>query len=144
MAGDSLFFVVPGEPRGKGRPRSRFVPGGAPIYTDNRTITYENLVKVMALNAGATKMEGPLAVFIAAFLKIPKSAPKAKAAQMRAGQILPTKKPDFDNICKAVVDGLNDVAFADDAQIAECMTIKRFADEPRLEVTVRQITGDAP
>ena len=35
---------------------------------------------------------------------------------MLNGELLPAKKPDIDNIVKAVLDALNEVAYRDDTQ----------------------------
>lgn len=42
-----------------------------------------------------------------------------KKTAMLSGELLPTKKPDIDNIVKAVLDALNEVAYRDDTQVVE-------------------------
>ena len=39
-------FTIPGEPRGKGRPRFSNRGGYVRTYTDEKTASYENLVKM--------------------------------------------------------------------------------------------------
>ena len=36
------------------------------------------------------------------------------------------KRPDIDNLAKAVIDGLNGIAFNDDAQIADLHVTKKY------------------
>ena len=55
---------------------------------------------------------------------------------MQADLILPTKKPDTDNIAKAILDALNGVAYYDDAQVVELHVVKKYSDEPRAEVMI--------
>jgi Holliday junction resolvase RusA-like endonuclease len=89
--------------------------------------------------AGDTMLEGPLTLRVQAYLQTPKSASKKKLTQMICGFILPTKTPDLDNIVKAVLDGLNKVAFSDDAQIVNIYAIKRYAAvAPGLTVQIEQ------
>jgi Holliday junction resolvase RusA-like endonuclease len=49
------------------------------------------------------------------------------------------QKPDLDNIVKAISDGLNRVAFADDSQIAEMVIQKRWGVEAKTIVMVEAI-----
>jgi Holliday junction resolvase RusA-like endonuclease len=129
-------FVVPGQPRGKGRPR--FARRGAYVttYTDDQTAAYENLVALAYKAAGGQyRADAPMAVEIVAHYKIPKSASKARRQAMIDGAIRPQVKPDLDNIAKGVLDGLNGVAYADDKQVVALAIDKRYAEIPRLEVT---------
>ena len=57
---------------------------------------------------------------------------------MADGKILPTKKPDVDNVVKSIFDGLNKVAFKDDTQIVELHCSKRYSYTPRVEVTFKE------
>jgi Holliday junction resolvase RusA-like endonuclease len=41
-------------------------------------------------------------------------------------EIFSDKRPDIDNLAKSVIDGLNSVAFNDDAQIADLHITKKY------------------
>lgn len=53
---------------------------------------------------------------------------------MLNGELLPAKKPDIDNIVKAVLDALNEVAYRDDTQVVELQVRKQYSERPRLEI----------
>jgi Holliday junction resolvase RusA-like endonuclease len=53
--------------------------------------------------------------------------------------IRPTKKPDVDNIAKSIQDALNKVLYRDDSQIVLLIVGKRYADVPRVEVSITKI-----
>lgn len=134
-------FTVPGEPRGKGRPR--FSKSGH-TYTDSETRAYENKIIAYYRKAcGALRLPDTsfLSVDIVAYLPIPKSATKAQRAGMEAGTILPSRKPDVDNIEKAVLDALNGIAYKDDARVCRTSCAKFYGAEPRLEITIKEVTG---
>ena len=136
-----LKFTVHGEPRGKGRPRFVSTPRGGRAFTDAQTVAYERMIAWVAKQAGAHVMDGPVRLTVTAYLMIPKSASKKRQADMLSGRELPTKKPDCDNIFKAVSDGLNGIAFRDDTQVVELSMRKFWSDEPRLVVEVSPATG---
>ena len=138
-----LVFEVPGEPAGKGRPRFARVGGGMRAFTPEKTANYEAMMSwyAQAAMAGRPLLEGPLWVHVSAFFAIPASWPKAKIALARAGLVYATKKPDFDNIAK-MLDGLNGVAFGDDAQIADGRIIKRYSERPRIVVSIGLLTAE--
>ena len=50
-----------------------------------------------------------------------------------------TKKPDSDNVIKIVLDGLNKVAYHDDAQICKLSFEKRYSKIPRVEVKINKL-----
>ena len=132
-------FTVFGEPKAKGRPR--FARRGAFIstYTDKDTLAYETLVKFAYLEACANNpqlLEGEVVLHIDAFFSIPKSTSKKKAVLMLIGSVRHTKKPDIDNLCKSILDGLNKVAFKDDSQIVCLVANKFYSDTPRVEITI--------
>ena len=137
----TLRFSIPGEPRGKGRPRfSASRAGFVRVRTDDKTAAYENLVKLAARQAGAQPIDGPLAVQITAYFVPAQSWSKKRRAAALAGHEAPGRF-DVDNIAKAVLDGLNGIAFADDKQVVALMICKRFADVARCEVSVSPATG---
>lgn len=132
-------FVVEGEPQGKGRPRFSVVQGRVNTRTPDSTVLYENLVKLSYRKECKEPMyeQGvPLVMQITAFYGIPKSTSKKKRQEMMFEKILPTKKPDIDNLCKVIMDSLNKVAYHDDAQIVKTTVCKFYSDYPRVFVQI--------
>ncbi len=133
-------FVIQGEPRGKGRPRFNTKTGHA--VTPNETASYENLVHlnyIQQCNKYRFPDDAMLDMRIMAYYSIPMSVSKKKRAMMLAGEVRPTKKPDMDNVVKVIADSLNQVAYRDDTQIVDCQCRKFYAEQPRVEVIIRQI-----
>ena len=131
-----VIFTVKGEPRGKGRPR--FTKTGR-VYTPSETAQYEHLLALSYRNsAKGYKFTSPVRVTIKAYQKPPKKSKKV-VEDMLNGRILPTKKPDLDNIAKIVLDGLNKIAWDDDTQVIEMMVVKRYAEDPLVAVIVEEI-----
>lgn len=130
----TVTFTVSGEPQGKERP----CVTGRGTYTPPKTKAYEQLVrlayKTQCKNAdfGAA----PLSVSIRAYYKIPKSAAKRQRERMLADKTWPAKKPDADNLAKAVLDSLNGLAYKDDAQVICLGVIKQWDEKPRVEVWI--------
>jgi Holliday junction resolvase RusA-like endonuclease len=74
---------------------------------------------------------------------VPKSATKRFAAQALAGHARPTKKPDADNVLKAICDGMNGVVWKDDVQAVEVRLSKRYGSTPGVRVRVEAlVVGD--
>ncbi len=55
---------------------------------------------------------------------------------MLEGLIHPGKTPDWDNIGKIICDALNGIAYRDDSHIVDGRTIKKYSDQPRVEVEI--------
>ena len=137
-----IHFVVPGKPFGKQRPRVACRGKFSKAYTPEKTTAYENLVKLFYAQESKGEMfpeDAELRVNIVAYYEIPKAASKVKREKMLSGEIRPTKRPDIDNIAKAIYDSLNKVAYHDDAAIVESRVSKFYSDNPRVEVIIRQI-----
>lgn len=132
-------FEIEGKPVGKGRPRFRRVGNFVQTYTPANTAEYEKLVRLRFQNAGGVITDKPVRVEITAFFAPPKSARKKDWAGMLANLILPTKKPDIDNIAKIILDALNKIAYVDDAQVIELSVIKRYAAEAKVIVHIEEI-----
>lgn len=134
----SIAFVVPGVPVGKGRPR--FARRGAFVstYTDSKTASYENLVKLAAAEAmqGRAIIDGAVAVTIALFVTPPASWSQKKQRAALEHATMPTSKPDVDNVIKGIFDAMNDIVFRDDKQVVDLSVQKRYAETPRAFVKV--------
>lgn len=135
-------FTVLGEPVGKSRPKFSTFNGHAIAYTPAKTVNYETLVKLSyQQQCGSQKYDKdiPLSAFISAYFPIPKSTSKKKHQQMQDGTIRHTKKCDADNLAKAVLDALNGIAFYDDAQVCELIVQKWYSDNPRVEISIKEL-----
>lgn len=144
-------FTVYGEPKGKQRPKfsaHKSKDGEktfAKAYTSKQTVMYENQIKAEYGNQCDNFRfpdDAMLDVRIFAFYGIPKSTSKKKRKMMIEGKIRPVKKPDFDNVAKVVCDSLNNIAYRDDAMIVDGMFRKYYGEQPRVEVTIRQVGGE--
>lgn len=132
-------FVVEGKPVGKGRPRFKRIGNFVQTYTPANTAEYEKLVRLKFQNAGGVITENPVKVEIVAFFTPPKSTKKKQRQEMLANLILPTKKPDCDNIAKIVLDALNQIAYKDDSQVIDLSVRKQYASEAKVYVHIEEI-----
>lgn len=147
-------FFVPGEPVGKGRhravPRKRRDKSTGKMgsyiahITPKRTEDYEALVASTGCEAmaGRSLINVPVLVELRMGLAIPKSESKKRKAAMAAGLVMPTKKPDMDNVIKAIFDGLNGVVWVDDVQVVDSIVRKRFAEVPGVRVRVVPLAAE--
>ena len=138
-------FQIPGTPVGKGRPKFSRHGNFTTAYTPEKTVNFENLVKLSFLQSGCDKLPSgaTLRAFIVACFPIPSSTSKKKRELMANGKIFHTKRPDADNIAKSVLDALNGVAFDDDSAVAMLTVVKRYAENPMTVVEISTEDGDA-
>lgn len=139
-----IVVELPGEPRGKGRPRSRIARGKAgqqfvAVYTDAQTRAYEKaLAWAGKIAMGAREpLTGPLAVAVEAVMGVPASWSRPKRDSALAGVVRPTGAPDVDNMLK-VIDGLHGIVFENDSQIVEAKISKRYGENPRLHIEISE------
>lgn len=132
-----ISFTVEGEPFGWQRAGQNRYTGA--VYTQGKTRKHEQLV-ALAYKTAAQGFVFPKETYVAlrviAYMKIPKSTPKAKREKMLSGKIRPTKKPDWDNLGKLVSDALNGVAYHDDKQVVDASVRKFYSDFPRTQITI--------
>ena len=122
-------------PKPKERPRAAIIGGHARIFTPKTTEAYEKEIRAAWIrNNGDKPEEGPLMARIYFGLPIPKSETKANKLQMLQKKVFPTKRPDLDNMAKAVLDALNGVAYKDDCQIVMMISKKNYAEAPYVKV----------
>lgn len=121
-------IALAGPPMAKQRVR---ITRSGHAYTPERTVNYEARLAYAAQEAmkGRPLLEGPLRVDVEVRMPIPKSKPKKFKAAALAGAVRPTKKPDADNFAK-MLDALNLIVWADDAQIVDLRVSKFFSDAP--------------
>ena len=133
-----LRFIVPGPPVGKARARVVLNRGKVRAFTPEKTARFENLVRLAFVEKypGHVPLDGPLALQVTAYFEPPKSMRFKSPAE----ETHHTKRPDGDNICKAISDGLNGVAYKDDSQLSHIIIGKRYSYTPRTEVRIHAIS----
>lgn len=133
-------FTVIGKVVPKARPR--FSRGRT--YTPKTTVDYEKLVRNSFLTKyhNPTVLEGSLEADIMCYFPIPKSTSKKNRNLMLLNEILPTVKPDLDNLAKAILDALNGYAYKDDSQVAHLNIYKYYSEEPRADVVIQTMSKE--
>ena len=157
---DKVKFTVLGEPTGKGRPQTKVMYSEKGFknkktgkvrntlvnnVTPKKTVIYENEVKeVYRLQCDNYRFPdgAMLDMRIIAYYRIPKSQTKRNKELMKKQLLRPTKKPDMDNVVKIIADSLNQIAYRDDTQIVDCQCRKFYSDNPRVEVTIKEVKPD--
>lgn len=134
-----MTFTVYGKPQGKARPR--FTRAGH-AYTPESTRDYEESIRMAYIAAEGRKIPAgvPVTVDITAWYAIPKSARGALRERMTNGELVPTVKPDWDNVAKAICDALNGLAWHDDAQVTQATVRKVYGISPMVRVEIREAT----
>ena len=134
-------YSVPGEPRGKGRPRFAKRGNFVKTYTDAKTASYEDQIRFYALKAmGDSKViEGAVRVFVSIRMAVPKSYSNKRREACLNGSDKPLKKPDWDNVAKSICDAMNGVIYVDDTQIVEAHVTKQYAAHSEVIVLVQEV-----
>jgi Holliday junction resolvase RusA-like endonuclease len=138
-------FTVAGAPVPKGRPRASATPAGIRMHTPKKTATYERKVKGTAIvaMAGSKPFARPISLNVAIVVPIPASWSKKRQTLAKIGVICATKKPDADNVLKAIKDAMNGVVYLDDAQVVAITMSKQYGVEPRADVEVCEMDRES-
>ncbi|WP_248322010.1 RusA family crossover junction endodeoxyribonuclease [Caballeronia sp. Sq4a] len=138
----AVCFSVPGEPVAKGRARFARRGNFVTTYTPEKTAKYENLVRLAAQQAmcGQPPFQRPVSLLVQIWVGVPASWSKKRREQALRGFIGATKKPDADNVLKAIKDGMNGVVYVDDARVTSITLSKQYGEIPRVEVRASEYT----
>ena len=121
----TIAFVVKGTAIPKARPR---LTKRGIAYTPSKTKEFENYVKLVGSQyAPKELLEGALEMELHFFFQRPKSLPKKVVHHL--------KKPDCDNIAKAILDSLEGIIYANDSQVVSLWATKQYGT-PRVEVKI--------
>jgi Holliday junction resolvase RusA-like endonuclease len=125
-------FFVPGKPLAFRRAGTN----GKRRYTPASQASYMRAVGLIASRAfaGIGPLPGPLRMTVAACWAFPKSYTAADRLRR-----FMTSVPDADNVGKLIADSLNEIAYADDAQICELHVSKRFGAIAGVTVSIEQL-----
>ena len=140
-----IFFMIPGEPKSKQRPRTGVTRDGRRVmYTPAQTSNYENYIRLMfQLNCEGMKLSGPLHADITGVFAVPSSESRKRRERMLRGEIRHTKKIDCDNLAKIVLDALNGLAYDDDKQVCELEVRKIYGEAPMVVVEIWEVEDGA-
>ncbi len=143
MIDDTLRVTIPGEPVAQGRGRAVRMGKGVrvvdPTRARNWKATAAEHIRIAMIQQHHQMMAGPLRVVIRCYWACPRS--KCLKTKPRPAEWRP-KRPDADNLAKAVLDAATDVIWWDDAQVVHLTVEKWQADqaEPaRVELAVEEI-----
>ena len=88
---------------------------------------------------GASKaLEGALEACIYVTFPIPASYSKKRTEACLNDVEKHTKRPDLDNVIKAVIDGMDKIVFDNDSQITSIYATKVYGTVAKVEILVRQ------
>lgn len=135
-----ITLTIYGEPIAKGRPRFT-MRGRYPIaYTPKKTrVAEQEIIKQILPHKPKELLTTPIDITIKFYLSIPKCKSKKFIEDALLGKIRPDKKPDIDNLIKTILDALNTIFFEDDKQIVSLSAEKWYSDNPRTEITIREL-----
>lgn len=119
-------FRIRSDPVAQGRPRLTTIGGRARAFDPKKSKEYKAFIKDVALQAmqrqGVDKpMKGPIIARMRFGFKLPKSDERKTVPPPRNWH---TKRPDIDNLVKAILDGCKDVVFFDDTDIVRLVADK--------------------
>ena len=83
-------------------------------------------------------LEGALEAFIYVTFPVPASYSKKRTEACLSDVEKHTKRPDLDNVIKAVIDGMDKIVFNNDSQITSIHSTKVYGEVAKVEVMVRQ------
>lgn len=127
-------FFISGTPVAQSRPRFARRGQFVTTYDAAPSKDYKAYIKMVAaqymadLKVERFKRDVPLCVRLEIGLQRPKTKPKR--------YVLPTSKPDCDNICKGALDALESICYEADQQITHVTIQKRYSDRPGVLVMI--------
>lgn len=133
-----LDFTVCAKAVGKGRPRLTTRGGYAHAYTPAKTREFENLVGWAAKRAMCQRppVASGRALFVQITVSIVPPLSWSKKRRSESFGAFCSKKPDTDNVAKAILDAMNGIVYEDDAQVVGLIVQKFYAEENEINIKV--------
>lgn len=120
--------------------RPRFNSQNKRAYEKSNIKLYKQRVGYIARKEFKKPIERdtPLEISMKFYMPIPQYLSKVKKNGLALEKEVKyvTKKPDLDNLLKAILDGLNGIAYFDDGQVVKLKVEKVYSFNPRTEVEI--------
>lgn len=135
----TITLHVPAVPVAQPRARAAVIGGHARVYDNKKhpVTEFKATVRMALLNAySGPPLSGPLRCDLVFVMPRPKSLIWKTRPMPREPHV---KKPDIDNLVKAIFDALNGIAFIDDAQVCQGSIEKWIAsgdEQPHAVITI--------
>ena len=144
----SVTLLLPGEPHAQGRPRTAVIGGHARIYDPATSRRWkadaQAAMRIQLAEQGVrvpVVAEGPVRLEVRCVFSCPKSDYRKREPRSRRWH---TKRPDLDNVVKAVKDAAKAVLWLDDSQVVELHASKIIGaqgEAPSIELSVSSLAS---
>lgn len=133
-----LDFTVYAKAVGKGRPRLTTRFGHPHAYTPAKTKAFETVIKWAAKRAMCQRppVASGRAVFVQITVSLVPPLSWSKKRRSEAFGAFCSKKPDTDNVAKAILDAMNGIVYEDDAQVAGLVVQKFYAEKDEINIKI--------
>jgi len=133
-----IHFTVPGIAAPQGSKKAFRTKGGriALVESSLNVKPYRASVASAAYAAGAKVLHGPIFITVVVQFCRPKSHYTAKGA-LRDAARRHVGKPDIDKLCRAVLDALTGIAYADDSQVVALDASKVYGPSASTEIFIK-------
>lgn len=137
-----LDYIVTGTPKPQSRPRffrnKAGYMGTFSPKTDWFNIVYAETLKQKQEMLNDRKLNGAIRLRILFYMPIPSSFSNKKRIELENMPV--TKKPDIDNLIKAVMDAINYTnLWEDDSHIVKIESEKLYSKEPRCQIQIEEV-----
>lgn len=140
-------FIIPGDPHGKVNMQPMKRGNHCLLFNPKSNKNYMALVqhcfgeKYAMVDGYLFGKDEPIDITIIANFKLQsvhfgKKGINQKGQDKLAGKIVPTVKPDLDNISKVILDALSGLCFYDDSQVVNEFIMKRYSVKPYVKVII--------
>lgn len=125
-------ILISGNPVAQGRPK--FFRRGSFVgcYDPAKSKTWKEEVKYQAIAKKIPILAGALHMELSFYLPRPKSLPKKTIHHV--------KKPDLDNLCKAIKDALKGIAYKDDSQVCSLILSKEYGKNTGVHIRIHKVS----
>lgn len=126
----SIEFTAFGTPKGQPRPKATIRGKHAGVYDPSTANDWKDAIRFAAKEAWKSRVQftGPVCLWITCHMPRPANHIRSNGQLKDWAPKWVQSKPDFDNVGKAIADALTSIGiWEDDAQVARCVTEKRYS-----------------